>query len=68
MKCRPQILYICDLCETHTVDSLHVDELNSHFTKTEPTEYVQKMKKRKATGYDGTPAKVWKMFRYMTFA
>jgi hypothetical protein len=25
------------------------------------------MKKRKATGYDGIPAKVWKMYRYMTF-
>jgi hypothetical protein len=25
------------------------------------------MKKKKATGYDGIPAKVWKMFSSMTF-
>jgi len=50
-----------------TIDSLHIDEQDSHFTKSELTEYVQKMKKRKATGYDRIPAKVWKMFRCMTF-
>jgi len=36
-----------------------MDELDSHFTKSELTEFAQKMKKRKATGYDGIPAKVW---------
>jgi len=69
MKCRPQILYICDLYETKTIDSIHIDELDSHFTKSELTEYVQKMKTRKATGYDGIPVKTWKTLRYsyMTF-
>ena len=46
---------------------LHADELDSHVTKFELTEHVLKMKKRKATGYEGIPAKVWKMFRYKTF-
>jgi hypothetical protein len=50
-----------------TTDSLQIDILDSHFTKSDLTEYVQKTKKRKATDYDGIPAKVWKMFRYMTF-
>ena len=67
MKCRPQILYICDLYETHTIDSLHIDELDSHFTKSELTEYVHKMKRRKVTRYDVIPAKVWKILRYMAF-
>lgn len=67
MKLRPQILYTCDIYEMQTIDSLHIDELDSHFTKYELTEYVQKIKKRKATGYVGIPAKVRKMFSSMTF-
>lgn len=48
MKCRPQILYICDLYETQTIDSLHIAELESHFTKLELKEYVQKKKEEES--------------------
>jgi hypothetical protein len=48
--------------ETQLLGPQYIEELNSDFTKEEIRKSTLKMKNNKATGFDGIPAKMWKMF------
>jgi hypothetical protein len=53
------------LYETQTLGTSYTAELHSGFIKVEVKEFILRMKNNKDTGYDGIPAKVWKVFRTM---
>jgi hypothetical protein len=48
--------------ETQLLGPQYIEELDSDFTKEEIRESTLKMKNNKATGFDGIPAEMWKMF------
>jgi hypothetical protein len=48
--------------ETHLIGPQYIEELDSDFMKEEIRERIPKMKNNKATGFDGIPAEMWKMF------
>jgi hypothetical protein len=48
--------------ETQLLGPQYIEELDSDFTKEEISESILKIKNNKATGFDGIPAKMWKMF------
>jgi hypothetical protein len=50
------------LYETRTLGPSHIAELDSYFANTEVKELILKMKKNKATGYDGIPVEFQKIF------
>jgi hypothetical protein len=49
------------LFEIQMLGHPYIAGLDSNFTKTEAKEFIMKIKK-KGTGYDGIPAKFWKVF------
>jgi hypothetical protein len=50
------------LYETQLIGPQYIEELDSDFTKEEIRLSILKMKNNKATGFDGIPAEMWKMF------
>jgi hypothetical protein len=50
------------LYETQLLGPQYIEELDCDFTKEEIRESILKMKNSKATGFDGIPAEMWKMF------
>jgi hypothetical protein len=48
--------------ETQKLGPLYMEELDRGFMKDEVKQRISKMKDGKATGIDGVPAKMWKIF------